>query len=58
MDNFIENFEVVQKKKIGFRIIRLVQELIDVNNPDKGRSFYFEVNNIPVFLKGLHILQF
>lgn len=39
-------------KKIGFRKIKLVQDLIDFNNPEKGKNFYFEVNDIPIFLKG------
>lgn len=39
-------------KKIGFRKIKLVQDLVDFNNPEKGQNFYFEVNDIPIFLKG------
>lgn len=39
-------------KKIAFRKINLIQDLVDFENPDKGRNFYFEVNNIAIFLKG------
>lgn len=33
--------------KIGFRTIELVEEKLDA-----GNSFYFKINNIPIFLKG------
>uniref|UniRef100_A0A0M3IL90 beta-mannosidase n=1 Tax=Ascaris lumbricoides TaxID=6252 RepID=A0A0M3IL90_ASCLU len=38
--------------KIGFRRIELQQNLVDSNNPTKGRNFFFKLNNIPIFLKG------
>jgi beta-mannosidase len=46
-----ENGKVVdvQSKRVGFRRVRLVQEpLID----EEGRSFYFEINNVPIFCGG------
>lgn len=52
---FLENFKNFHKKKIGFKTIRLVQNLIDRKALEKGRTFYFEVNNVPIFLKGLFI---
>ncbi|XP_065207395.1 beta-mannosidase [Planococcus citri] len=38
--------------RIGFRTIKLVQDFIDKNSHAKGRSFYFVVNDIPIFAKG------
>ena len=46
-----ENGKVVdvQSKRVGFCGVRLVQEpLID----EEGRSFYFEINNVPIFCGG------
>uniref|UniRef100_A0A914W5M2 Beta-mannosidase n=1 Tax=Plectus sambesii TaxID=2011161 RepID=A0A914W5M2_9BILA len=38
--------------QIGFRSVRLVQDLVDDKNASKGRTFFFEINDVPVFLKG------
>ncbi|KHN80300.1 putative beta-mannosidase [Toxocara canis] len=48
------NGEYVRAKpiKIGFRTIDLLQDLVDFENPGKGRNFFFKINNIPIFLKG------
>lgn len=43
---------------IGFRHIRLVQDLIDRRRPEKGRTFYFEINGLPIFLKGLSTFNY
>lgn len=39
-------------RKVAFRTVRLVEDFIDPKNEKKGRNFYFEINGIPVFLKG------
>jgi beta-mannosidase len=39
--------------KIGFRTIQLNESLIDSANPSMGRNFFFLVNDVPIFLKGL-----
>ncbi|ESP02846.1 hypothetical protein LOTGIDRAFT_212346 [Lottia gigantea] len=37
--------------KIGFRTIELVQESVS-KNASQGLTFYFKINDVPVFLKG------
>ncbi|KAG8276108.1 hypothetical protein J6590_072523 [Homalodisca vitripennis] len=37
---------------VGFRTIKLVQEEAVPNKPNKGLTFYFEVNGVAVFAKG------
>lgn len=42
--------------KVGFRTVELVQEKLMYNgNPVDGRSFYFRINGMPIFLKVKHI---
>lgn len=38
--------------KLGFRTIQLFQDPVVPGKPDKGLTFYFRVNEIPVFAKG------
>ncbi|WKY00660.1 hypothetical protein Q1695_015022 [Nippostrongylus brasiliensis] len=38
--------------KIGFRHVKLVQDFVDEKDKNRGRHFYIEVNDRPVFLKG------
>lgn len=40
-----------QSKMIGFRTIKLMQDDLG-----EGRSFYFSVNNIPIFAKGTNLV--
>ncbi|VDK63166.1 unnamed protein product [Anisakis simplex] len=46
--------EIINAKpiKIGFRSIELVQDLVDAEHPNKGRNFFFKINNVAIFLKG------
>ncbi|EYC21400.1 hypothetical protein Y032_0019g3800 [Ancylostoma ceylanicum] len=39
-------------RRVGFRHIELVQDLVDEKHKDKGRHFYFKLNDRPIFLKG------
>ena len=41
--------------KIGFRTIELVQDNVTVANQFKGLTFYFKVNDIPIFIKGIFL---
>uniref|UniRef100_A0A0N4ZUF7 beta-mannosidase n=1 Tax=Parastrongyloides trichosuri TaxID=131310 RepID=A0A0N4ZUF7_PARTI len=45
-----------QKIKIAFRSVKLIQNYIDDKNKEKGRHFYFMINNIPIFLKGTNYI--
>jgi beta-mannosidase len=40
------------EKRIAFRTIRLNQSPVNESDPAKGRLFQFEVNGVPIFLKG------
>ncbi len=52
----MDGFVVSKNKAIGFRSVELVQEPIKDAN---GLSFYFKINNQPIFLKGVSMfLQF
>ncbi|CAB3400466.1 unnamed protein product [Caenorhabditis bovis] len=39
-------------KKIGFRSVELDESFVDEKDSEKGRNFFFKVNDIPIFLKG------
>ncbi|XP_025833417.1 beta-mannosidase-like [Agrilus planipennis] len=39
--------------RIGFRTIELVQDSLQVDN---GTTFYFKVNDIPIFMKGTNLI--
>ncbi|CAD6187249.1 unnamed protein product [Caenorhabditis auriculariae] len=39
-------------KKIGFKETFLAEPLVDENSPEKGREFFFKINNQTIFLKG------
>jgi hypothetical protein len=38
------------KKRTGFRRVRLVQDALD-----EGTTFYFEINNVPIWMGGERI---
>lgn len=40
-----------KSKRIGFRTIELVQKPVD-SHSSHGLTFYFSINNMPIFLKG------
>ncbi|XP_070174376.1 beta-mannosidase-like [Littorina saxatilis] len=40
-----------QRKRIGFRTIELVQDPVS-RDPTQGLTFYFRVNDLPIFMKG------
>ena len=42
---------IVKTRNIAFRSVQLIQEPV-LQTADQGLTFYFEINNIPVFLKG------
>ncbi|XP_074102182.1 beta-mannosidase-like isoform X2 [Cotesia typhae] len=41
----------IRKKRIGFRTVKLVQEPLK-----KGLSFYFQINEVPIFAKGSNFI--
>ncbi|XP_059473600.1 beta-mannosidase-like isoform X2 [Neocloeon triangulifer] len=43
---------VEKKTRIGFRTIELIQVPVVREDPEKGLTFYFEVNGRPIFAKG------
>src|SRR5690606_38494756 len=46
-----------KSKRVGFRYVELIQDFVDSNDKNKGRNFYFKVNNIPIFLKGSNLIE-
>ncbi|CAD5221206.1 unnamed protein product [Bursaphelenchus xylophilus] len=43
-------------KLVGFKKVRLEQNLIDETDPKKGKEFAYYVNDIPIFLKGANMI--
>lgn len=44
---------VEMTKKIGFKTVDLVQDYVDPDKVSLGRDFYFRINGVPIFLKGM-----
>uniref|UniRef100_A0A8D9A481 beta-mannosidase n=1 Tax=Cacopsylla melanoneura TaxID=428564 RepID=A0A8D9A481_9HEMI len=42
--------------KIGFKTLELVQTFVDSKNESKGRNFYFNVNQVPIYAKGSNLV--
>ncbi|KAI6241675.1 Mannanase [Aphelenchoides fujianensis] len=42
--------------QVGFKHATLNTELVDARNACKGRNFFFNVNSVPVFLKGVNYI--
>lgn len=40
-------------RQIGFRHVELVRNPIDPKHRDAGETFYFRVNGVPIFCKGM-----
>uniref|UniRef100_A0A183BHT4 beta-mannosidase n=1 Tax=Globodera pallida TaxID=36090 RepID=A0A183BHT4_GLOPA len=40
------------RKRIAFRTVKLNQSLVNASDPAQGRLFQFELNGVPIFLKG------
>ncbi|XP_075222154.1 beta-mannosidase-like [Lycorma delicatula] len=43
--------------KFGFRNVKLVQKPVDAAAPNKGLTFYFEINGVKVFAKGSNFIS-
>lgn len=43
---------VYEIKDVAFRKVELIEEPVNPLNPEHGLSFYYKINDIPVFLKG------
>ena len=45
------DFSIVKTRNIAFRSVQLIQKPV-LETSDQGLTFYFEINNVPVFFKG------
>uniref|UniRef100_A0A914C6P0 beta-mannosidase n=1 Tax=Acrobeloides nanus TaxID=290746 RepID=A0A914C6P0_9BILA len=52
----ISSIVAQNSKKIGFRTVELVQDPVTVSNQQYGLTYYFKVNDIPIFLKGTNFV--
>ncbi|CAH8853909.1 unnamed protein product [Trichobilharzia szidati] len=47
-------YRLIDRKEysVGFREVELIQEYVEPSDTGFGRTFYFKINNLPVFIKG------